>query len=117
MNQRLKDFIPEWNKTHQHLTFSYQETPVNARPVSIEIRYPAEKYHDFFSTEPWDKLNEIVEKSSHDTMYITTNERLFKRGIIEAKVASQNRTYQEQYIVETLRWIGKYFFPQENHAS
>ncbi len=117
MNQSLKDFVPEWNKSHQDLTFSYQETPVNTRPVSIEIRYPAAKYHNFLSIKAWGRLNELVETKSRDLMYITTSERLFARGIVEAKVASQNHTYQEQYIVDTLRWIGKYFFPQENHAS
>lgn len=114
MEQILDSFILDWNKNHNRFIFSAQEAPVTGRPVGIEIRYPAIKYQKFFSTREWDKLNYFVEARSHGTMYVVTDERLFERGIIEIKIASLNHTYQEGFVVGTLKWIYEEFFPNED---
>lgn len=113
MKQVLNDFILEWNQTHQHFTFSAQTAPMVNRPTSVEIRYPAVKYQKFLSDETWEKLCDLVEARSRNTMYVATNKHLFERGIIDVKIASQNHNFKENLIIAVLRWIGEEFFPQE----
>ncbi len=117
MTQALKDFILDWNKSHNRFVFSIQEIPATGRPTEVEIRYSAAKYQDFFSTDKWIKLKDVVEAKSHGTMYVVTDERLFERGIIEIKVASSNHNYQERFIVGVLRWIGEEFFHNEDKSE
>ena len=114
MKQGLDDFIHNWNRLHNGFIFSAQEAPITGRPTEIEIRYSAAKYQDFFSTDKWNTLRDVVEAKSHGTMYVVTDEYLFERGIIEIKVASSNHNYQERFIVGVLRWICEKFFPNED---
>lgn len=114
MKQALKDFILDWNKSHNRFVFSAQEAPVTGRPIEVEIRYSAAKYQDFFSTNKWKKLKDVVEEKSHGTMYVVTDEYLFERGIVEIKIASSNHNYQERLVVGVLRWICEKFFPNED---
>ncbi len=114
MKQVLDDFIFSWNKAHKRFIFSAQEAPVIGRPTGVEIRYSAAKYQNFFSTDKWNKLKDVVEAKSHGTMYVVTDEYLFERGIIEIKVASSNHNYQERLVVGVLRWICEEFFPNED---
>jgi len=114
MKQALKDFIFDWNKSHNRFIFSAQEAPATGRPTEVEIRYSAAKYQDFFSTDEWNRLKDVVEAKSHGTMYVVTDEYLFERGIVEIKVASSNHNYQERFIVGVLKWIGEEFFPKED---
>lgn len=113
MKQTLKEFILDWNKSHRHFTFSANNSPITGRPLNIEIRYSAAKYQNFFCTNSWNKLKDVVEAKSHGTMYVVTDEHLFERGIVEIMVASSNHNYQERFIVGVLRWIGEDFFPKE----
>lgn len=112
MKQTLSDFICEWNQTHRRFIFSAAEAPMCDRPISVDIRYSAAKYQDFYSAKQWNSLTDLVEVKSHGTMYVTTDERLFERGIIEIKVASSNHNYEERLVIGVLRWIGEEFFPQ-----
>ena len=109
MKQTLGDFILDWNRSHARFIFSAQEAPATGRPTEVEIRYSAAKYQNFFSTDKWNKLKDVVEAKSHGTMYVVTDEYLFERGIIEIKVASVNHNYQERFVVGVLRWIYEYF--------
>ncbi|MBP5647750.1 hypothetical protein J6X04_00435 [Candidatus Saccharibacteria bacterium] len=112
MNQTLNGFVHDWNKTHKYLNFSLNEAPVTDRPINVEIRYPAVKYKDVFSTETWYQLNDIVDAKSHGTMFIVTDEHLFEKGIIEAKIASLNHNYEDQRIASALTWIGEELFSE-----
>lgn len=109
MRQTLKSFILDWNKSHNRFVFSVQEALNTSRPTEVGIRYSAAKYQNLFSTDKWNKLRGVVETKSHGTMYVTTDEYLFERGIIEMKVASSNHNYQERLIVGVLRWIYEFF--------
>lgn len=110
MKQTLEDFILKWNKSHKKLVFSTTTIPVTGRPASVEIRYSAAKYQDFLVANKWNEISYLVERKSHGTMYIVTDEHLFERGIIEIKVASSNHNYQERLIVGVLKWIGEDYF-------
>jgi hypothetical protein len=110
----ISEFVSKWNATHKRFTFSVCEIPVQGRPANVEIRYPAAKYQKFLSTDTWNELNNIVEMRSHHTMYVATNEKLFKRGIIEIKIASSNHNYQDRFVTSVLIWIAEHFFPQDN---
>lgn len=102
-------FVPNWNKTHEDFTFSYCETPVTRRPTSVEVRYSASDYQNIYSHNAFSRLHELVREKSHDTMYITTDVNLLKKGVIEIKVASNSPNYREKYIVDTLKGINEEF--------
>ncbi|MBR3180704.1 hypothetical protein IKF63_01340 [Candidatus Saccharibacteria bacterium] len=110
MRQTLDNFVLTSNKARNHFIFSVQEAPATGRPTTVEIRYSAAKYQDFFSTDKWVLLRDVVEAKSHGTMYVATDEYLFERGIIEIKIASMNHNYQERLVVGVLRWISEEFF-------
>ncbi len=112
MEQTLADFVLEWNKVNKRFTFVVEMSVLN-RPTSVEVRYPAAKYQEFYSTDIWCRLNDMVEEKSHGTMYVVTNEHLFERGIIEIKIASQNHNYQSRLVIGVLTWLGKEFFPNK----
>jgi len=117
MKQTLKDFVLEWNELHDRFVFSFQEAPGTSRPTEVGIRYSAAKYQDFFSTDKWNRLKDIVEAKSHGTMYVFTDEYLFERGIIDIKIASSNHNYQERLVTGVLRWIGEEFFMNVNKKN
>ncbi|MBE6013740.1 MAG: hypothetical protein E7241_00025 [Lachnospiraceae bacterium] len=109
----IKSFIEAWNGSHNRFIFSvYDNSGVN-RPTSLEIRYSAAKYQAIFSTENWYRLVDVVEAKSHGTMYIVTDEYLFGRGIIEAKIASCNHNFDERFVVGVMTWIGEELFKEE----
>ena len=112
MKRTLEGFILDWNQSHKHLVFSLTKSPVVDRPINVEIRYPAVKYRNVFTTENWQKLNDMVDAKSHGTMFITSNEYLFERGVINASIASQNHNYEDQRIAGTLIWISENMFPE-----
>ena len=117
MEQTLSGFVLNWNKTHENFTFSYNETPVTKRPTSIEVRYSACDYKDLYSYKAFSGLHDLVKEKSHDTMYIATDGNLFKRGIIEIKIASSNLGYREKYIVDALESIGEEFLRHKVAAN
>ena len=113
MKQTLGGFILDWNEHHNRFVFSAQEVPVTGRPTEVEIRYSPAKYHRYLSIEQWDRLVAVVEAKSHGTMYVVSNEKLFRSGIVSIAVASANHNYQERIVVGVLRWIGEEFFQNE----
>ena len=109
----LKEFAEAWNASHKRFIFSIYDNSGVGRPTSVEIRYSAAKYQDLYSTNNWYKLIDVVEAMSHGTMYIVTNEHLFERGIVEAKISSCNHNYAERLVTGVLRWIGEDYFQEE----
>ena len=118
MKQTLQDCILDWNKSHNRFSFWSQEVPDTGRPTEVGVRYSAAKYQKFYSTDEWNRLRDIVDARSHGTMYVVTDEYLYKRGIIDIKVASSNHNYQERHVIGVLRWIGEeFFFKQRTGVS
>ena len=109
MSQTLSDFVLDWGRTHENFTFSYNQAPINKRPTNIEVRYSARDYENIYSYKAFSLLCGLVFEKSHDTMYITTDGNLLKRGIMEIKVASSSPEYREKYVVDTLKSIGEEF--------
>lgn len=107
--QTLDKFISGWNKSRKHFTFSCQKIPVIERPAEVQIRYLTAKYREFLSIDKWVFLKDMVETHSHGTIYVSTDEDLFERGIIDIKVASANYNYQERLVIGVLRWIAEFF--------
>ncbi len=117
MKLTLKDFILDWNKSHNRFSFWFQEIPGTGRPAEVGVRYTAVKYRDFYSADEWNRLRDIVDARSHGTMYVVTDEYLYKRGIIDIKVASSNHNYQERHVIGVLRWIGEEFFSKQDKSE
>ena len=116
MKQSLKGFVADWNwaqSSDTDIAFSLREVPTIDHPCGISVRFKAIRYADFCSAERWEKLDKTVEAKSHGTMFVSTNQRLFEKGIIEIEVASLNHNYQERYAISVLRWIGEKLFPQD----
>ena len=61
MKLTLKDFILDWNKSHNRFSFWFQEIPGTGRPAEVGVRYTAVKYRDFYSTDEWNRLRDIVD--------------------------------------------------------
>ena len=117
MKLALKDFILDWNKSHNRFSFWFQEIPGTGRPAEVGVCYTAVKYRDFYSVDEWNRLRDIVDARSHGTMYVVTDEYLYKRGIIDIKVASSNHNYQERHVIGVLRWIGEEFFSKQDKSE
>ena len=113
MKLTLEDFILDWNKSHNRFSFWFHGIPGTDRPTEVGVRYSAAKYQKFYSADEWNKLRDIVDARSHGTMYVVTDEFLYKRGIIDIKVASSNHNYQERHVIGVLRWIGEEFFSKQ----
>ena len=105
----------DWNRLNirEDIKFilSVQEAPGVYLITDVDLRYDAEEYQDFLSTETWLKLNDAVESMSLGTMFIVTNERLFRRGIISIKVACFDENYQKRLVYDVIRWINDIFLP------
>ena len=91
----LKEFVEAWNESHKRFIFSvYDNSGVN-RPTSVEIRYPAVRYKNFYSTDNWNRLNDMVDALSHGTMFIVSNEYLYEPRSLHAIIITKNSGLQE----------------------
>ena len=112
MKRSLAEYVADWNshERRHRIIFAVNEPPGTGRPTSIEIRYSAVRYQRYLSIEQWDRLVAVVEGKSHGTMYVASSEKLFRRGIVDVKIASCNHNYQEYHVIGVLRWIAEEFF-------
>lgn len=117
MRQSLSNFVLDWNKSYEKFKFSYDETPVTKRPTRVEVRFSANEYENTYSHNAFSKLQDLVIKNSHDTMYIVTDRNLLRRGIIEIKIASEDTDYREAYVVDALESLGKEFLSHKIQAK
>ena len=117
MRQSLSDFVLGWNKLYGNFTFSYDETPVTKRPTRVEIRFSSYDYDFPCSYNAFTRLHSLVQDKSHDTMYITTDKNLLKKGIMEIKIASDNPEYREEYVVGALKGIGNELLSHKVQAN
>lgn len=106
----------DWNRLNMSadnkFILSVQEAPGVYLITDVELRYDADEYQDFLSMETWHKLNDAVESMSLDTMFIVTDERLYRRGIISIKVACFDENYQKRLVYDVIRWINDVFLPE-----
>jgi hypothetical protein len=111
MYQTLKDFVTNWNLKHKRFSYALFYGPGVNRPASVEVRYSAVKYRNFlYEDGTWETMRVLVEAKSHGTMFVITDEWLLQRGVLEIKVASHNHNFKDEYIIDTLRWLGEEFF-------
>lgn len=117
MKQRVLDFIHEWNIEHPKFVFLANVVPEIKRPASIEIRYSAARYVDFYSAQVWYRLKGVVEAKSHGTMLVMSSEREFECGMIHINIACANHNYEDRLVIGVLRWIGEEFFPHSDNLN
>lgn len=106
-------FASDWGKLHPKFTFTPQMDEGLGQPVEICLRYSAAKYRDFCTPEAFAELCEKVEAKSRGICLVTTDEHLFRRGIVDFAVATQNHNYRATTLVSTLKWVGEEFFRVE----
>ncbi len=112
LQQSLNDFVTSWNRNHLNVKFALVTMPVIERPVSVEVRFAADRYVKFISEEEYEKLKVKVAVTSKGTMFVATDYFLFARGIIEIKIASISDAYSINIVANTLKWVGDRFFPK-----
>ena len=111
MWQTLSEFVADWNNKHKHFGYAFFYGSGVKRPTGIEVRYSATKYRSFLrKAETWVKLVTTVEAMSKGTMFVVTDEWLFQRGVLEIKIASYSINYQDQCVINVLKWLGEDFF-------
>lgn len=112
----LEDYVNQFNRRYERnricVTLPHYQ-PTFARPTSIEVRYCASWYQHRLTTQEWVELNDLLEAKSYGTLYVATDNRLFGRGIIEIKIATMNRNYSEEKVVNALRWVCEEFLMRE----
>ena len=115
---KISEFISNWNKTHTKVIFASCEAPENGRLVSVEVRFPTSEITSSGDVhEKWCCFSGPAGFKSHGTMYVVTNEELFSRGIVEFKVASLSHKYREEFVIDTLIWIGEVFFSDKSRNN
>lgn len=102
-------FVNDWNREHPKFTFTLHMEEAHERPVEIYLRYSAAKYQDFCTPEAFTELCKKAESKSRGICLVTTDEHLFRRGIVDFAVATQNHNYRATTLVSTLKWIGEFF--------
>ena len=103
----VKEFVPEWNKTHAKVSFSSYKASGSSRPVSVEVRFPELSGSDL-TTKDWNRMNTMVEEESQGTVIVTTNAQSFVRGVIQLLIASRSTNFDERRVVWTLEKLGEY---------
>ena len=106
----LSDFLLEWNRTHELVSFLAYKIAGFSRPISVEIRYPEIEKFDFLHDDAWKNLNQMLKKKSNGLLCIATSEYLFKMGIMDIKIASKNIKYDPYIVMDALKWLGEEFF-------
>lgn len=107
----LQDFAIAWNAKHKKLNFGVVWPLGIDQPTSIEIRFSAMKNSEFFSLANWARFIDVVEHDSRGLVVVTTGYSLFRKGIIELKIASKNVNYDERIVLRMLRRMIEGFFP------
>ena len=113
MSTAFKDKIDKLNGEHKYVHF----VPLvgdDGRPVSISIRFQANRFQQLtVSRRDREVLFNLVETASRYTMLVTTDERLFNRGVIDIAVLSMAHNYRSDYVSYTLRTIAEEIFKEE----
>ncbi len=117
MKQKVQDFVHVWNSAHPKFVFLLNMIPEIKRPASVDIRYSAAKYADFYTTPAWYRLKGVVEAKSHGTMLVMSSEGEFERGIIHINIACANHNFEDRLVIGVLRWIGEEFFPNNANVN
>ena len=72
----LRDFLLEWNRTHELVSFLAYKIAGSSRPISVEIRYPEIEKFDFLHDDAWKNLNQMLL-----LRWRIRHKKLFKRNI------------------------------------
>ena len=108
MTVSLRAFISHWNRKNENVKFSIPESFGSARPTKVEMRFSPIKDEDV--DELWEKATFGLGFRSKCGMVITTNKMVFKSGICDIAIPSQDPAYTEEKLIEVLRWFGEVVF-------
>ena len=112
-NERLNEFVIDWNRSHRNFFFTVQWALVIARPIGVALRYAATRYRDLQTTNDWERFKSMTDIKSQGLMLVVSSEEAYSQGIVQFAVAPANHNYSEHFIVSTLEWIGKEFFGEK----
>ena len=84
----LQDFVAQWNAEKHNVTYTLVQGPNTRYPSSIEARFPIQK--SIHQSSWFESLKSQIEIRSHYTMYVSTDENLFLRGIMDLKISTKN---------------------------
>ena len=104
-NERLNEFVIDWNRSHRNFFFTVQWALVIARPIGVALRLQ--------TTNDWERFKSMTDIKSQGLMLVVSSEEAYSQGIVQFAVASANHNYSEHFIVSTLEWIGKEFFGEK----
>ena len=104
----VKEFLMEWNKTHNNVQFSAYKASGSNRLTSVEVRYPELGMEHGFYGGTWDGFNFLLDETSRGIIVATTNLKSFENGIIQLLIASRSKCYDENLVIRTLEWVGNY---------
>lgn len=113
----LKNFVYTWNRRHNELKFALIDDTMIGRPVQIEVRFSRSKFMDLCDAVNFERFCEYIDIHSHQTLFVTDDERLFENGIIEIKVATLASNYRNDTVYGILDWISSKFFTIEHEET
>ena len=65
----------------------------------------------------FERFCDYIEMYSHETLFVTDDERLFENGIIEIKVATLASNYRNDTVYGILDWISSKCFTIEHEET
>ena len=113
--QTLKEFIIDWNKTHQYFfSFTPIFTPVTERPIAIEVRFDPKKCRresPYNNMWPEDYVYaKFFMNKERPFICVARNHDFFEMGIFSVEVLSCSPDYDEEKVVEILKGITEEYF-------
>ena len=105
----IKDFIEEFNKQKKGLEFGLQTIEGTGKPTVVEIRYNSVRFKKNLTSQDWKMLLLELETRSKNSFYIVTDQFLFERGVMAAKIASCNHNFSEERVVNCLKFLVEFF--------
>lgn len=113
----LKNFVYNWNRRHNELMFALTDGTMIGRPVQIDVRFSRSKFMELCDAVNFERFREYIDIHSHQTLFVTDDERLFENGIIEIKVATLANNYRNDTVYGILDWISSKFFTIEHEET
>lgn len=113
----LNNFVYNWNCRHGELMFALTGGTMIGRPVQIDVRFSRSKFMELCDAVNFERFRDYIEIHSHQTLFVTDDERLFENGIIEIKVATLAPNYRNDTVFGILDWISSKFFTIEHEET
>lgn len=102
----ISQHIKEENDRNEFLKFALVQSE-EGLPLSLEVRFNYSK--TTLTSESWEGINGKIEEYSHYNAFISTSEKMFKRGIIEIKISSMSKTFNEDELFKIINTLESFF--------